>query len=131
MSQRWLARGRSDRAVLERVARQSNATPAIIPRRHAKGRGACLALEQDQRPNYFVSSEVAAVAGGTTASCFALTASSRILIPSCDAATDFASESFHSAGLWNDAPLAAVHHSQFACASPCLVLAALSASSGT
>ena len=65
------------------------------------------------------------------AACFALIASSRILSPSCEAVTEFASETFQSSGLWNDAPLAAVHHSQFACASPCFPRADLSASSGT
>src|SRR4030095_16487631 len=61
----------------------------------------------------------AAGAAAATGVCLAFIASSRILMPSCDAATDLASDSFARSRLWNDAPLTAVHHSQLACASPC------------
>src|SRR6266508_381518 len=78
-----------------------------------------------------IAAETGAGEAAPAANCFALTASARILIPSCDAATDFANDSCASSGLWNEAPLAAVHHSQLACASPCFARAVLSASSLT
>ena len=79
------ARGRIESGGARRGCAPRSGSNRDYPARPQKGRGTRLALDEDQRSRYFGGGRRGAVPPARPAACFALIASSRILMPSCDA----------------------------------------------